>query len=69
MKAVLALNMWIPVQFEEASFEFFCFDGDGGVYGAAASHESPKLCVSASLRLLFSFFSQMQCKLLEIKGI
>ncbi len=58
MKAVLALNVWFPIQFKEASYKFFRFAYTVAISGIAPCHQPPELCVSAPLRFhLFGFLS------------
>ncbi len=46
MKPVLALNMWFPIQFKEASFKVFRFAYTVAIFGIAPCHHPPELCVS-----------------------
>ena len=58
VKPVLALKMWFPIQFREASFRSFAMTGTVATSGIAPCHQSPELCVSAPLRFhLFGYLS------------
>ena len=52
MKPVLALNMWFPIQFNEAIIKFLRFAKTVAISRIAPCYQSPELCVAAPLRFL-----------------
>ncbi len=57
MQPVLALNMWFPIQFNEAIIKFLRFAKTVAISRIAPCHQSPELCVSAFPFVLFSLGS------------